>query len=71
MEHRETYQYDVVKKLSFVRFGGTEEEQKAADLIRGEIERFGGKSELMEFEIPAYEVQKCGITVTADRKSVV
>lgn len=65
MEHRETYQYDVVKKLSFVRFGGTEEEQKAADLIRGEIERFGGKSELMEFDIPAYEVQKCGITVTA------
>ncbi len=65
MENRETYQYELVKKLSFVRFGGTEEERKAAELLQGEIRSFGGESELMEFEIPAYEVQKCAITVTA------
>lgn len=65
MEHRETYQYDLVRKLSFVRFGGTEEERKAAGILASEIKSFGGESEIMEFQIPAYEVQKCAMTVTA------
>ena len=65
MQNRETYQYELLKKLSFNRFGGTEDELKAARLLLGEIESFGGKGEIMDFEIPAYEIEKCAMTVTA------
>lgn len=65
MENRNTYSYDTVKKLSFVRFGGTQEELRAAELIQSEIASFGGESTLMEFNIPAYRIEKCRMEVTA------
>lgn len=65
MQNRETYQYELLKKLSFNRFGGTADELKAAQLLLGEIESFGGKGEIMDFEIPAYEIEKCAMTVTS------
>lgn len=60
-----TYQYELVEKLSFLRFGGTDAELKAAKLLQEEIKSFGGQSELMDFSIPAYEVQTASIRVTA------
>ena len=66
MNNRETYQYQLLEKLSFNRFGGTEDELKAAKLLLGEIESFGGKGEIMDFTIPAYTIEKAAITVTAE-----
>ena len=51
------YQYELVEKLSFVRYGGTEQELKAAKIILAEIEKIGGKAELMDFNVPAYDIQ--------------
>jgi len=65
MQNRETYQYELLQKLSFNRFGGTADELKAAQLLLGEIQSFGGQGEIMDFEIPAYEIEKCAMTVTA------
>lgn len=65
MNNRETYQYQLLEKLSFNRFGGTEDELKAAKLLLGEIESFGGKGEIMDFTIPAYTIEKAAITVTS------
>ena len=45
--------YALVEKLSFVRFGGTPAERKAAEILLSELEAAGGKGELMEFTIPA------------------
>lgn len=59
-----TYQYDLVEKLSFVRFGGTKEEELAADILMNEIKDAGGDGEYMEFTIPAYELKKCCAKVT-------
>ncbi len=59
------YQYDLVQKLSFVRYGGTAEEKKAAEILMNEIESFGGKGEYMSFNIPAYTLHKCAAKVTA------
>ena len=42
-----------VESLSFARYGGTQEEKKAAALIAAEIEKAGGKAEIMPFEIAA------------------
>lgn len=44
---------EFVKKLSFVRYGGTAAEMQAAEFIKGEIEKAGGKAELMPFQINA------------------
>lgn len=52
------FQMDFVNKLSFNRYGGTEDEARAAALIQSEIGALGGKSELFEFQVPAYEVKR-------------
>ncbi len=63
MEKKGQYQLDLVKALSFVRWGGTPEEEKAAKIIGDEIEKAGGSYELMPFQIPAYECTECKMTV--------
>lgn len=65
MENRDLYQYEIVKKLSFVRYGGTEQELKAARMIQQEIAALGGQSQLMDFQIPAYQMETCRLSVTA------
>ena len=44
---------EFVEKLSFVRYGGTAAEKQAAEIIMAEIEKAGGKAELMPFQINA------------------
>ena len=58
-------QLKLVNKLSFVRWGGTPEEEKAADIITKEIEKAGGTFELMPFQIPAYECSVCKVSVAS------
>ncbi len=60
-----TYQYDLVQKLSFLRYGGTEDELKAAKILLEEIEKAGGKGEIEDFKIPAYKFNKYSVKVTA------
>ena len=59
------YQYELVEKLSFVRYGGTEEELKAAKIILAEIEKMGGKGEIADFSVPAFDVHRCSMSVSA------
>ena len=42
-----------VEKLSFVRYGGTEAEKQAAEIIKAEIEQAGGAAEMTPFQINA------------------
>ncbi len=58
-----TYQYDLVKKLSFSRFGGTEGELRAAKLLLKEIEELGGAAGLEEFDIPASVIKSYSVKV--------
>lgn len=62
MKNNETYQYQLLEKLSFPRFGGTDGELRAAKLLQEEIAVLGGQSELMPFDIPAYEIEHCAMT---------
>ncbi len=61
----DTYQYDLVQKLSFIRFGGTEDELRAANIILEEITKAGGEGALENFTVPAYSFQKYSVAVTA------
>ena len=56
-------QLDFIYRLSFNRFGGTENERRAARLIKDEIEMRGGKAEFEEFTILAGDVTKATLTV--------
>ena len=58
------YQYSLTEKLSFVRYGGTDGELKAAEILKEEIEKIGGKAEMMEFTVPAFNVNHCEMAVT-------
>lgn len=68
MDYRDTYQYRLLEKLCFPRFGGTEGELRAAQLLQEEITALGGNSELMPFDIPAYEIDRC--TFSANGKPI-
>jgi hypothetical protein len=57
------FQMDFLNRLSFNRFGGTDDEKRAAELILSEIEALGGKGELFEFSIPGYSISKASFTV--------
>jgi len=57
------YQYSLVEKLSFVRYGGTEAELRAAEILLKEIEKMGGKGELMDFTVPAFDIRRCEMSV--------
>ena len=59
------YQYSLVEKLSFVRYGGTEAELKAAEILLSEIEKIGGQGELMDFSVPAFDIRRCEMAVCA------
>ena len=57
--------YEFVKKLSFVRYGGTQEEKCAAEFIKSEIEKAGGQAELAPFQINQSEYRSHVTKVTA------
>lgn len=65
MDNQGNYQYEIVEKLSFKRYGGTEDELKAAHIILEEIEKAGGHGEIMDFEIPAYDCNVCKAKIIA------
>lgn len=59
------YQLGLVEKLSFARYGGTEDELRAANLLLEEIGAAGGRGELMGFAVPASQVETCSMAVTS------
>ena len=53
-----------LETLSFTRCGGTKEEHKAAQMIKEEVESFGGKAYTEEFTIPFYEELEVEFSIT-------
>ena len=61
----DTYSYDLVERLSFLRYGGTEDELRAANILLDEIKALGGEGHLESFQIPACELKKYSAKVIA------
>lgn len=59
------YQMDFVNALSFNRFGGTDDEEKAAKLILRELDKFGCEGKIEEFGIAGYTMHKATLEVVA------
>lgn len=65
------FQMDFLKELSFNRYGGTEDEARAAALIQSKIAALGGESSLFEFTVPAYTLEKAVFEIrTPYRKEI-
>ena len=47
-------QFELLKKIGFVRVGGSAEELKAAEMLKAEVEAMGIKADIEPFEIEDY-----------------
>ena len=61
----DNFSYDLVERLSFLRYGGTDDELRAANILLDEIKKLGGEGHLEEFRIPACELKKYSAKVIA------
>ena len=55
--------FKFLKKIYFVRTGGSNEELKAANLIKEEVERLGGKAELESFPVDCSDIEKVSLLI--------
>ena len=56
-------QFELLKKIGFVRVGGSDEELKAAQILKAEIEEMGIKADIEPFEIEDYVQEKAELEV--------
>ncbi len=54
---------DIIKKMSFTRFGGTEEELKCAQYLQDIIRNLGVECELEAFEVQGADIEKASLKV--------
>lgn len=62
---------EFVKELSFIRYGGTQEEHQAAELIRSKVAACGGTAELEPFQIAASTYKSHTVKVVAPYEKVI
>lgn len=51
-------EWELLKKIGFVRMGGTEEEKKAAEILKEEVESIGFQAKLQPFEVAMHNCTK-------------
>ena len=51
-------EFELLNKIGFVRYGGSEEELKAANMLLDELNTLGVKGELEPFKVTYYDVKK-------------
>ena len=61
--------YSLLEKISFERIGGSNEELKAAEIIKAEIEKTGVKAWLEDFEVDHSVVKEASLVVLNSNKT--
>lgn len=66
-------QFELLKKIGFVRVGGSAEELKAAEILKAEVEAMGIKADIEPFEIEDYvqEVAELEVLEPYNKKYIV
>ena len=49
--------FELLKKLGFVRMGGTNEELVCANMLKEEVESVGGKAEIVPFRVNGFDIK--------------
>ena len=55
--------FDLLKKMAFVRTGGSKEELECAELLKGEVLKLGLEAEIVPFEIDGYKINQAKLIV--------
>ncbi len=55
------HSFDLLKKICFVRTGGSKEELKAAEIIKKECEKLGVNAEIEAFKVDGYSVKNTSL----------
>lgn len=63
MKFSEKREFDLLKKIGFVRTSGSEEEKKAADILVDEINKIGLDAELEPFKVDYYNITEAKLEV--------
>lgn len=63
--------FALLKKIGFIRVGGTKEELQAANILAMEVENIGVKAEIVPFAIDAYDVQQVKLEVFTPNYQVI
>lgn len=58
-------EFELLKKIGFVRTGGSIEELEAANILKSEVESIGLKAEVEAFKVPAYDIKKAELEITS------
>ncbi len=61
---RGQYQLDFLNKIAFNRYGGTDDELRAANIIADEVRALGGEPVIEDFEVEAFKMEKATFAVT-------
>lgn len=64
MSTKGKYAYDLLKNISFVRISGSEEEKKAANILKEEIKKIGLDAKMETFEVPFYHPKQVTLKIT-------
>lgn len=56
-------EFELLKKIGFIRTSGSEEELKAANILLDEISSIGCKGHLEDFKVPTSEIKKASLKV--------
>ena len=54
--------FDFLNKLSFTRVSGSNEELKAAEMIKEQVNSFGLNADILDFEVSGYNITKATLT---------
>lgn len=59
----EKRQFELLKKISFIRTSGSKEEIKALNILKNELDSIGLKSKIEKFKVMDYEIKKAKLEV--------
>ena len=62
------HSFEFLKKIYFVRTGGSKEELQAANLIKEEVAKLGGKAKLESFEVDSCNVKKAKLVIDGNKE---
>ncbi len=62
---RGQYQFEFLEKIAFNRYGGTDDELRAANIIADEIRALGGEAVIEDFEVEAFKMERAEFEVTS------
>ncbi len=64
MKNSAEFQMNFINRIAFTRYGGTEKELEAANIVLDELQKMGGNGKIEEFPIAGYSIEEASFEIT-------